>query len=54
MKMKLEASNLNKSFVKMVEAQFKSKIKCIRKDNGNEFLIKDFYSENGGIRSNFL
>lgn len=30
----------------MVNTKFNTKIKCIRFDNGNEFLSKDFYSEN--------
>jgi len=52
MKLKSEASNLVKSFVKMVNAQFNSKVKCIRSDNGNEFLLKDFYSKNGILHQN--
>ncbi|MCH83257.1 peptide transporter PTR2, partial [Trifolium medium] len=31
----------------MVKTQFNANIKCIRSDNGNEFLLKDFYATNG-------
>lgn len=36
-----------KSFVSMVNTQFNAKVKCIRSDNRNEFMLKDFYK---GIR----
>ncbi|KAK2437637.1 putative mitochondrial protein [Trifolium repens] len=47
MKLKSEASTHIKSFHAMVKNQFKTNIKCIRTDNGTEFLLKDFYNENG-------
>jgi hypothetical protein len=47
MKYKSETSNLIKSFVKMIQTQFKITIKCIRSDNGTEFLLRDFYAETG-------
>jgi hypothetical protein len=47
MKYKSETSNLIKSFVKMIQTQFSITIKCIRSDNGNEFLLRDFYAETG-------
>ncbi|KAK2359287.1 hypothetical protein QL285_084673 [Trifolium repens] len=47
MKYKSETSNLIKSFVKMIQTQFNITIKCIRFDNGNEFLLRDFYAETG-------
>jgi len=32
-----------KSLVSMVNTQFNAKVKCIRLDNRNEFMLKDFY-----------
>ncbi|GAU20316.1 hypothetical protein TSUD_337970 [Trifolium subterraneum] len=46
MKFKSETSPLIKAFVQMVKTQFQTTVKCIRSDNDNEFLIKDFYAEN--------
>ena len=31
----------------MIEAQFSRKIKCIRTDNGTEFIISNFFSQKG-------
>lgn len=45
MKCKYETSTL-REFVSMVHAQFKTKIKCIRSNSDNKFLLRDFYSEN--------
>ncbi|KAK2388029.1 putative mitochondrial protein [Trifolium repens] len=47
MKLKSEASTHIKSFHAMVKTQFNTNIKCIRTNNGTEFLLKDFYNENG-------
>ncbi|PNY16454.1 flavonol sulfotransferase-like protein [Trifolium pratense] len=47
MKYKSETSNLVKNFVSMVKTQFQKQIKCIRTDNGNEFKLLNFFSENG-------
>ncbi|GAU27901.1 hypothetical protein TSUD_159950 [Trifolium subterraneum] len=47
MKLKSEASIHIKSFHAMIHTQFHTKIKCIRTDNGSEFLLKDFYAEHG-------
>jgi hypothetical protein len=47
MRLKSEASALIKTFVLLVQNQFNTKIKTIRKNNGVEFLLKDFYSQNG-------
>jgi len=52
MKLKSETASIIKSFVNFVHSQFNSKIKCIRTDNGNEFLLKDFYSVNGILHQN--
>jgi hypothetical protein len=37
------------SFFTFVETQFHTHIKCLRTDNGNEFLMNDFYASNGVI-----
>jgi hypothetical protein len=47
MKLKSEVSTHIKSFHAMVKTQFNSHIKCIRSDNGPEFFLKFFFSENG-------
>jgi hypothetical protein len=47
MKLKYEVSMHIQSFHAMVKTQFNANIKCIRSDNGPEFLLKDFYSKNG-------
>ncbi|KAK2354629.1 putative mitochondrial protein [Trifolium repens] len=49
MKLKSEASTHIKAFHSMVKTQFNSDIKCIRTDNGTEFLLKDFYDKHGII-----
>jgi hypothetical protein len=47
MKLKSEVSMHIQSFHAMVKTQFNTNIKCIRSDNGPEFLLKEFYSKNG-------
>ncbi|MCH80835.1 retrovirus-related Pol polyprotein from transposon TNT 1-94 [Trifolium medium] len=47
MKLKSETSALIQSFHAMIKTQFNANIKCIRSDNGKEFLLKDFYAANG-------
>jgi hypothetical protein len=49
LKLKSEASTYIKHFCSMVKTQFETNIKCIRSDNGTEFLLKKFYLENGII-----
>jgi len=51
MKFKSESSII-KSFVYLIHTQFNYKIKCIRTNNGNEFLLKDFYSANDRLLQN--
>ena len=41
-KSKVETSGLIQQFSAMVETQFDSKIRCIRRDNGTKFIMKDF------------
>jgi len=52
MKFKSEAASIIKSFVNLIHIHFNSKMKCIRTDNGNEFLLKDFYSANDILHQN--
>lgn len=40
---------LVKAFMSLVKTQFNKSIKCIRYDNGNEFLLKDLYRSSGII-----
>jgi hypothetical protein len=47
MKLKSETRNLVKSFVNLVENQFDKKVKAIRTDNGQEFILTEFYSSKG-------
>jgi hypothetical protein len=47
MKLKSETSHLIKSFVSLIQTQFNTTIKCIRSDNGTEFLLRDFYRQTG-------
>lgn len=49
MKYKSEIAPLVKAFVSLVKTQFNKNIKCIRSDNGNDFLLKDFYRASGII-----
>jgi hypothetical protein len=47
MRLKSETATIIKSFVNLVQTQFNSKIKTIRTDNGQEFILKDFYNATG-------
>jgi hypothetical protein len=49
LKLKSEASTYIKSFVSMIKTQYNIAVKCIRSDNGPEFLLKSFYNEHGII-----
>ena len=43
LKSKSETQALIQQFSTMVETQFNAKIKCLRSDNGAEFITKDFF-----------
>lgn len=45
MRLKSETTSHVKSFVTLVKTQFNCHVKCIRSDNGNEFLMPDFYNQ---------
>lgn len=45
LRLKSQTYNLIKFFVSMVNTQLKSKVKCISFENGNEFLLKEFYNK---------
>ena len=47
LKAKSETQVLLPQFYVYVETQFNKKIKCIRTDNGTEFLLKDFFKSKG-------
>ena len=47
LKNKYEVSHHVKSFIQMVQTQFHVTPKCIRFDNGREFLIPSFYESHG-------
>jgi len=47
LKTKSKVSHHVKSFIKMVQTQFHVTPKCIRSDNGPEFLIPSFYESRG-------
>lgn len=47
MKCKSEIPNLIKASFSMIHTQFNSNIKCIRSDNGGEFILIYFYRETG-------
>jgi hypothetical protein len=49
MQHKSQTASIIHSFSNMVQTQFKTKIKCIRSDNGSEFHMKDFFSTQGII-----
>lgn len=49
MKSKAEASIQTQHFVSLVETQCNSKVKCIRSDNGKEFLMTNFNKTKGII-----
>ena len=49
MKFKSEARTLVCNFYAFISTQFHTKIKCIKSDNGKEFLMPDFYASNGII-----
>jgi len=46
-KLKSKIASIIKSFGNLIQTWFNSKIKCIRTDNGNEFILKDFCNANG-------
>ena len=47
LKSKSETPALIQQFSIMVETQFNVKIKCIRSENGTEFIMKDFFKSKG-------
>jgi hypothetical protein len=49
MQHKSQTRSLLQSFFTFVEIQFHTSIKCLRTDNGNEFLMHDFYASKGVI-----
>jgi hypothetical protein len=49
MQHKSQTASIIHSFSNMVQTQFKTKINCIRFDNGSEFHLKDFFSTQGII-----
>lgn len=46
---KSEVSNHVKNLIQMLEKQNNAKVKIVRSDNGQEFLIPDFYALKGII-----
>jgi hypothetical protein len=38
-----------KSFVNMVDTQYNTKVKCIRNDNGPEFMLTGFFLQIKGL-----
>jgi hypothetical protein len=44
-----ETSSIIKSFFQFVQIQFKTKIKCLRFDNGSEFKMNDNFCDQGTI-----
>jgi hypothetical protein len=44
---KSQTSHIIQSFYSLVLTQFKVKIKAIRSDNGNEFVMHDFFNSHG-------
>ena len=49
MQHKSQTSFIIKSFFQLVQTQFKTKIKSLRSDNGVEFQMKDYFSDQGII-----
>ena len=49
MKLKSETRTLLQSFFKLIQNQFSSSIKVLRSDNGLEFSMDDFYTQQGTI-----
>jgi len=49
MKHKSDTRDLLVNFINMAENQFDSKVKIIRSDNGLEFKLESFYTNNGII-----
>ena len=47
MKTKSETQVLLPQFYAFVKTQFNKKIKCIRTNNGTEFLLRDFFKSKG-------
>ena len=47
MKTKSETRPLLISFFNMISTRFNTKIKAIRTDNAQEFILKDFYADHG-------
>jgi hypothetical protein len=49
MQHKSQTKSLIQAFFNLVQTQFKSKVKCLRSDNGLEFKMDDFFSAQGTI-----
>jgi hypothetical protein len=49
MQHKSQTRSIIKSFFQLVQTQFKTKIKCLRSDNGAEFKMNDYFSDQGTI-----
>ena len=43
LKHKSDTQSTLEEFSTMIETQFNTKVKCIRSDNGTEFIMKDFF-----------
>lgn len=46
---KYEVGHLIQKFCVMINTQFNKKVKILRSDNGQEFVLKSFYAKNGMI-----
>nr|GMD07953.1 uncharacterized protein LOC109174480 [Ipomoea batatas] len=53
MKAKSEVKSLITQFCNLVENQFGTTVKCIRSDNGLEFNIQDYFSQNGIVHQTY-
>lgn len=49
MKYKSATRHLLQSYITLVDTQFETKVKIIRSDNGQEFIMQDFYASKGII-----